>query len=166
MSISQIPANIGDQLSLAVAPDTIIGYTLSTATAGTNVISVSDTVLNNIARGSEIGFSSIDGNGNPIKEYPGRVTLIDKINKTVTMENNLVNTYQGLGANGPQTMVLLTLFPIRKITFDSTERLIIGAKGLKPKLIPANTLLNVIYYDNTPGPEALKLYFLLEYYFK
>jgi hypothetical protein len=165
MSISQIPANIGDQLTLAVSPDTVIGYVTAAATAGTNVINVSETVLANIVRGSDIGFTFTDGSGT-IKEYPGRVIDIDMINGTVTMENNLTNSYPGIDGMVPQSYVLLTLNVIRNITFDSAERLVIGAKGLKPKLIPRNTPVSLIYTDNTLSNDSLKLYFLLEYYFK
>jgi archaellin len=165
MSISQVPANLGDQLSLAIAPDTVIGYVTSTASAGTNTINVSDTVIANVVRGMDIGFTYTDGNSITTSEYTGIVASIDRVNKTITMTQNLINTYPGPAGQVPQAFVLLTLYPVKNITFDSAERLIVGAKGLKPKKIPAGTPVQIIYTDNTINNVNVKLYFQLEYYF-
>jgi hypothetical protein len=165
MSVAQVPANIGDQLSLAVAPDTVIGYVTSTASTGGNTISVSSTVINNVTRGMDIGFTYTDSNSVTISEYAGIVASIDTVNSTITMSENLINTYPGPIGNAPQTYVLLTLYPIKNITFDTAERLIIGSKGLKPKKIPAGTEIQIIYTDNTANDVTVKLYFQIEYYF-
>jgi hypothetical protein len=161
MSIAQIPANIGDQLTVAVAPDTVIGYVTAECMSGTKLLYVSNTVIENITRGSEIGLT----NG-VNTEYPGRVITIDKVNGIVHMENDLTHTYAGPSGYIPQTYVLVTIYPIRNITFDTAERLIIGNKGLKTRMIPANTPIRVIYYDNTISTVAVKLYVLIEYYYK
>ena len=162
MSVAQIPANIGDKLTVAVAPNTIIGYATAQCTSGTNLLYVSDTVIANITRGSEIGIT--DGGSNT--QYPGRVISIDKVNNIVTMENNLTHTYAGPAGYTPQSYILLTIYPIKDITFDTAERLVIGNKGLKTRMIPANTPVQVIYHDLTLSNQAVTLYILIEYYYK
>jgi hypothetical protein len=157
--------NIGDHISMSVSPDTPVGYTLSPTVSGTNVIMVSDTVLENVTRGSDVGLLSTDISGNPIKEYPGRVILVDKINKTITMEKNLVHSYTGIESGVPTTTVLLTIFPIRKLTIDSTQRLVIGTKGLNTRYIPADSNICITYYNNITSTESFKVYLTMEYYY-
>lgn len=165
LSISRSLYNYNDSVSLSLGKDTTIGYLLNTTTIDTNIIHVSDTVFSNIRIGSDIGIST-DESGSNVTEYPGRVINMDINNKTITTEKNLVNIYKGVISDVPQTIITLTLYPVKNITFCKSEgTLIIGSKGLKTKLVPANTVININYNYKSVKTEDVIVSFVLEYYY-
>jgi hypothetical protein len=156
MSISNSPFNEGDSTSLAVGPDTVIGYLVSDTNSGTNSMNVSDTVIANIDRGSDIGLLLPDGS---VKEYAGRVVSFDSNTNTVIMEKNFVNSFPS------PSYVIITKYPVRNCIFDKDSRVIVGNKGTRAKVIPANTEISVIYNYNRIGTDDIKVRYGLEFYF-
>lgn len=159
MSITPPFVCVGDILSLIIGKDTPIGYLTQPALAGQTTLSVSSTVITYVYRGYQLGIT-LDPTAQPIVyEDLDMITHIDKTNSTITVQKPLSVSYPA-GA-----VLLLSLYPLKEVVLDTYQRFVLGAKGTKAKLIPANTPITIKYTDNTVNAEPLKLYFLIEYYF-
>lgn len=154
ISVAPPSSSIGDLFNVQLAPGTVIGATTAPVNSGTNVISVSPTVFELVVKGSEIGIT--DGKQT---EYPGVVTAYDPNAGTITVQNNLANSYAA------DAQILYSVYAIRDLILDSTERIALGQKGLKAKLLPANTPIALIYTANSVRNTATNVYFQLEYYY-
>lgn len=152
-SISQYPNHIGDEINIQIAPDTPIATLLQSTNVGDTTIYASPTIFNHIYRGCEIGIT--DG---VHKEYSGRIKEINSLNGSIKFEIPLINSYiQG-------SVVLFSVYPIRHLFFDSDRRIIIGSKGLKSRVIPANTIFRITYIDNTVHTSPIDIYIQMQYY--
>lgn len=151
MAIAQGSMCIGDKLSVQIGPDTILGLLTSDLNTGTTGMSCTTTVTNKVARGCEIGIT----NG-VTKEYLGRVLSYSDGQVVFSTPSS---NYYPVGS-----YVLWSVYPIKDMIIDSTERLVIGAKGLKTKLVPANTPIKIIYQDNTIYPQSSVAYIHIQYY--
>lgn len=151
INLSQQSFCIGDKLSVQIAPDTVLGVLKSDVKVGDNVINCSPTVTDRIARGCEIGLS--DGVN---KEYLGIVTSFT--NSQITTSIAPMNNYAA-GSN-----ILWSLYIIKDLVIDSCQRIIIGSKGLKTKLVNAGTPIVFHYYDNTIYPQGSMTYLHIQYY--
>ncbi len=74
----------------------------------------------------------------------GRITAIDTVNLTVTVENELANSY----VTSPPTYIKLNVFSVKNFSIDKTENVGFGNKGFRGKTIPAGTILRVRYVNN------------------
>lgn len=130
----------------------IVGALTAEGTTGTNVLTVSDTVITNVYKGMEIELDNT-----VIKENVGTVTGIDTVAKTITVKKNLTNTF------APGSLVRVELVVVKDCRIHSTNWPIeIGGKGMKGKRINAGDIMRVRYTNN--DGQAKKLYWDVEYY--
>lgn len=152
MAIAQNSSCIGDKLSVQIGPDTIIGAVTTPVATGATGLTCTTTVTDRIARGCELDIT--DGVN---KDYLGMVNSYTSTG-SVTFTIPTVNSYN------PGSYLLWSVYPIKDMIIDSPERLIIGSKGLKTKLVPANTKIKIIYKDNTIYPQSSVAYIHIQYY--
>ena len=148
--------NIGDYLSVVLAPDTLVGVITVNAAIGATTIHVSPTAVTNelIVRGIHLKLD----NGTTSNEC-GRILAFDKDANTITFETPLTNNFTGMA-----TMIKLTLVSFDTVLLhrpDSVHR--VGEKGFQGKALPPNTLARALYTNNTT--DAKTLVFTLEYYY-
>ena len=155
MSYVAPATNIGDTMSIQVGPDTMVGVTTATTAAAATSVSVNSTVLNYVVKGSEIGIS--DGTNT---EYPGLVTAVNATAGTITFQTPLVNSY----ATGSK--ILFSIYSLKNVVLDTTERYTIGSKGLNTKIIPAGTTIRVLYTNNTNNASQTTVTLQLQYYYQ
>lgn len=155
LSISNTQVNMLDTLSIQVSPNTIIGLTTTTTAPGATQLNVSSTVVENLLRGMEIGIT--DGVNT---EYPGMVIELDPNNNSLKNSAPVTNGY----AAG--SYITTSTYPIRNLRADYTNYVTIGSKGLKYSLIPANTIVRIIYTDNTPSENPSQVFIHIQYYYQ
>jgi hypothetical protein len=125
---------VGDELSVILDPEKVVGTLTSTANSGTNTIVVSIGDVSNFVIGAEIivGVESV-----------GRC-LAKNVNGTITVENILVGTYS------PGTTVKMNVYTIRNFKIDTAGYSYrFGEKGFKGLSIEAGTVLRVLYKNNS-----------------
>jgi hypothetical protein len=143
--------NIGDLMSIMAAPNTIIGVLTQNESASTTLLHVSSTVIDNVVRGLDLVIS--DGVNT---DSVGIIQSIDKVNYTITMDTPTVNAFNA------GSYVILNFNVIQDIHPCTAGPITIGSKGLTGKVLPANTLLRLIYKNNNGA--AKKICIRLEYY--
>lgn len=141
---------IGDKVNVLIAPDTMVGTITADVTAGSNVLTVSSTVLDNIDLGILI---KIDDGTN--SESLGQV--IDISGSDITVENSTTNAY----ATG--SAVKITWQVLKDFVISTTYPIVIGETSLSSLYLPSNTVLRIVY-DNISGT-AKDLSVLLEYFY-
>lgn len=130
----------------------IVGALTADGTAGTNVLTVSDTAVENVYKGLEIVLDN-----SIITENVGYVTSIDTVAKTITVQKNLTSTFSS------GSLVRVEQVVIKDCKIHSTKWPIeIGGKGLKGKKIQAGDIMRVRYTNN--DGQAKKVYWDAEYY--
>lgn len=125
---------IGDTAEFQIAPDLVVGYTTSTRT-GTNVIPVDDSVVRYSKIGYWVKMNDID---------LGRILSINKMNKTITVENQITS----LQPSKSQIKITIKLVPYFRFTAPGSFT--VGESKIGAALIPANTVLRLIYKNNSP----------------
>jgi len=133
----------GDMFEIIVAPDTAIGYLTASCASSSTTMTVSPTVIAFVQRGLDLKLN----NGTNINNL-GRITAIDTNTNTITFETATTNTF------AMYTPVYLGIYVIRNYNLSSS---MVGAckcidfagKGLRGKVIPANTLVRFSYKNNS-----------------
>ena len=133
----------GDMFEIIVAPDTAIGYLTASCASSSTTMTVSPTVIAFVQRGLDLKLN----NGTNINNL-GRITAIDTNTNTITFETATTNTF------AMYTPVYLGIYVIRDYNISSS---MVGAckcidfagKGLRGKVIPANTLVRFSYKNNS-----------------
>ena len=151
-----LPEHIGDTLTLTIAPNTIVGVLTLPALIGATILTVSSTAVTNqlIANGIEITLD--DG---VTKFCAGRITAFDTSLYTITVENALTSNFL------TGTFVELNYKVVSNTVLHRPNSVYrIGEKGLKGRIVPANTVIRG-YYKNVDG-NAKVLYITLEIYFE
>jgi len=139
--------NRGDQITLSVGPDTIVGALTNHAATGATGLNVSQTVIDN----SMVGFY-IDLFTPPSTiEDLGRIVSMDKINNIIYCENA---TSSYFSAAGP-TYVRQTVYVIRNYTIGPPQRYPIGDSKIGGSYVPANTIVRVGYINKGDTSRAL-----------
>ena len=141
-------SNAGDTLTITVGADTVYGITTQDIPAGTTIIPVSASAMSNIAKGYYVTLSD-----NVNADSLARVTAIDSINNTITCEMQTVHAFS---ASRP-TQVQVSIIPVNGIELVSNLQYVIGMKKIGASFIPANTIVNVDYVNNTVIPKKLVL---------
>jgi hypothetical protein len=134
---------VGDEVSVHVSPDTIIGTLTSESAASATVHDVSQTVIDNIALGFMV---SING------ESLGECVAIDTVNLTITTQN-------GLAASAPSsTPVKITVIMADHVPMTAVVPKTVGESKIGASHLPANTVIKVIYHNLTGGsPRDFKM---------
>ena len=117
-----------------------IGILTANALAGDTVIQVSSTVLAHIVKGSYMKIRDLTN-----LDDLGIVINIDTNNLTITYEKPLIHSFS---AASP-TFVYTRACPIDQVYVDyNSQYITFGEKGLKPMLVPANTMVRLLYTNN------------------
>jgi hypothetical protein len=144
----------GDELKLAIAPDTTIGVITSDVNSAETEISVNSTVTDN----TEVGFNVKITDGTNTDDL-GRVLAIDKTNGTITVQTATTNSF--LAAT--PTYIQQTLCRVENYEIGPPWEYSIGASKIGGSYVPANTVVRVIYTNN--GNTDIDIVFRLEYTF-
>jgi predicted amino acid-binding ACT domain protein len=127
---------IGDEVSVHVSPDTIIGTLTSESAASATIHDVSQSVIDNIALGFIV---SING------EDLGECIAIDTVNLKIT-------TQTSLAASAPSsTPVKITIIMADHVPMTAAVSKIVGESKIGASHLPANTVVKVIYHNLTGG---------------
>lgn len=142
----------GDKIRFTVAPDTTVGVLASGVASGAHVAAVSDTVLDNIAIGFRANLLSASG----VADL-GRVTDVDRNNKTITFETGCPQQFSHVWP----TYVQMSVDVVRESPMAGYGRVQLGESKIGGSHIPANTVLQA-RFTNENG-QAKSLIFALEY---
>lgn len=149
------PDNVGDCVTVIVAPDTTLGILTAGADTGATGLNVNSTVVTNdyISRGIHLGL-----NNGGTTEHPGRVVAFDAEANTVIMQVPFTQYFP------PGTLVQMNLHMIHNLIFSRADHSHkIAQKGFKGKIVPANTDV-CIHYTNQ-STNAKRIVFYIEYYY-
>jgi len=137
---------VGDEMSVKIAPNTIIGALISNLNVGDTSIYVSPTVIQNIKYGQYVGLPQQN------KEL-GRVVTIGSNYLTFTPASDTsanAGSYIGMCAK---------IIPY--VYFNTSGKIEIGKTVTTANRIPANTKIRIEYTNNTGT--AKKVSFFIEY---
>lgn len=134
---------IGDELSVKVAPNTVIGASIANLNVGDTSIYVNPTVIQNIKYGQYIGFPALN------KEL-GRVVTVGSNYLTFTPAAD-VSVNAG-------TLVGMCAKIIPYVYFNSTGIIEIGKTVTTANRIPANTKVRIEYKNNTGVAKKISLF--------
>ena len=145
-------SNLGDEIQLCVAPDTIIGNILQNISIGATQSIVSDTVIDNIYVGYNLSLTD----GTNVDDC-GRVISIDKVNKIITWETATINAYS---ASTP-TFVRMTVYVVDNYSIGPPQKYTIGSSKIGGSYVPANQIVRIRITNN--DILSKKLYAEIEY---
>jgi len=148
-------ANIGDTVRGIAAPNTQIGVLTVAANIGDTVLYVPNATVT-IKQMTKGLYISLD-DGISSTSY-GRVTAFSTTANTITVETPLTQAYS-IGA-----IVRMNIYTIRDMVLFVTDKFQrVGDKSFKPKILPANTVLQLQYTNNSVNAKTLRIAF--EYYY-
>lgn len=146
--------SVDDILNIIIGPDTAISVLTATGNINDTTLNLMSSIFsaNVLCRGVHIKLF----NGVSTFQDLGRITAIDAVNHTVTVENALTSTFN---AGSP---VLLNLYLVKNFYISAPSiNFEFGSKGYSTKKIPPNTTIRILY-TNSSGI-AKKVYFGFEY---
>jgi hypothetical protein len=143
----------GDEVSLSVGPNTIVGYLTADAPTGATGLDVSQTVVDNSMIGYHINLFTPPST---IEEL-GRIIALDKINKKIYCENTPSSNFS---AAGP-TYIQQTAYTIINFTIGTPGRYPIGDSKIGGSYVPANTIIRSQYINK--GTTQKNLTSVIEY---
>ena len=152
ITLPTVSDNQDDNLEVCVGPNTIIGSITSNVSVSDTVLTVSQTVIDNV----QLGFY-IDLYNGTNTENMGRITAIDTNALTITME---IATTQAFLASTP-TYVRVTVNVIDEFTIGPPSRLEIGKDKIGGSYVPTGTIIRVKYINN--GGSSKNFYCMIEY---
>ena len=138
----------GDEMTVVIGEDTIIGTITSAIAVDDTEIEVSDTVVENI----KLGFWFKVGT-----EDFGRIIAIDKENKTVTVENAATSTHSS------GTYAKMTIKIVYNYYFKEGTKTEIGIERPDGSLIPANTVMKIYYTQRGTTAKTFKILLKIQY---
>lgn len=138
--------NKGDEISLCVAPDTVIGVITASAATGATGANVSPTVVEYIMPGYHMCLT----NGISLFDC-GRVISIDLETNHVLFENSLTSSFSALSP----TYVTMTVYTINNYIVGGAGIREIGKGKIGGSYVPANTLVRSIYKNKTGGEKTM-----------
>jgi len=143
---------VGDDFSVDIGPNTLIGALIAPLSVGDTSIYVSPTVIDNIKKGFYFGL--YNGGGSTGVEL-GQVTNIDGPNSCITLDNPV-----DVSAN-PGTYVAMCAKLIPNLYIHTTNVVEIGKDLPTGQRIPKNLPVRV-HYNNNNGVSK-KISFFIEY---
>jgi hypothetical protein len=136
----------GDKLHGVVSPNSLVGILTESVTIDDLIISVSDSVIENVYIGMEINlYDSI----NDISIDCGQILGIDKDNKQITVENKITRSFN-IGDHVRVGVCMLKNIEFPKITSDFIYE--VGTTKIGASYLPKNTL-TCITYTNTSNTD-------------
>jgi hypothetical protein len=148
VNIQDTDENLGDTLEAIVNPKTLIGGTTSVTLQGSNTCTVNSTAIEN----SKIGYECYISN-----EHLGRIIDINKQTFVITFENEL-QVEKNMGSPFYAELKI-----IRNYYLGSRQGNCLGSGNIGGKHLPANTITNVVYKNNSNIDK--KFIFNVEYLF-
>lgn len=138
--------NIGDVASFYIAPNVVIGYATDNISSGNTVISVSDTVVENVIPGYLL---QIDEN------ECITISEVDKINKTITLKEPIdFNITVG-------NLIRFKINILSNFLFTGIGQISLGQSKIGSALIPPNTEMILEYKNNNEKGKEFSV--LIEY---
>ena len=148
--------NIGDHVTVYIAPDTTVGTLTANANIGNTTITVTPSAVNNQLIINGIYLQLYDGvNSNDC----GRVTSYNTTTNTITFQTPLTNSF-AIGTLVYLEYILIDNLYLHRINDISH----IALKGLQGKIIDPSTILRASYTNNNGN--AKKLVFTVEFYYQ
>lgn len=141
--------NEDDILDCFIAPNTTIGVLTQEATQGSSTLAVSSTVIEHLKVGYRV--SVIDS----IPIDLGECIAIDKVNNTITLQNNIPQTFS-VGSYVQMTINNVKHFVLKGNTTYELARKTIGSSSLAPGLVVR------VQYQNL-GNTQKNFYYSFEY---
>ncbi len=154
ITAQQNPSNLDDYFSISVAPNTPIGQLTTDVSTTETILNVTPTVVQYARRGNDISITD----GVRLTSL-GIIASTDKLTNTLTLKTAIAESFPAGSA------ILLTTLPLKDVYFDSPLRVSVGNKGLKAKVIPADTNIRTTYVCNTMPATDIIVYFQVQYYF-
>ena len=149
-------ACVGDFFNVIADPLKNAGALTTNAVISDTVLDVPASLVTNedILPGVEV---TLDDTTNT--QDVGRITLIDKVNNKITVENPLSFNFNSGVTN---VLINICLVKDRKI-YKADDKIKLAEKGFRGKILPKNTVLRCDYKNNDGAAKAL--HFDLEYYY-
>jgi len=145
---------IGDSLTVVNSPNTVVGVITEAAAASDTVLTVSSTVTDNVSEGYFVKIS----NGVTTNDL-GRITQVNKVAGTITVETAVTDSFTEL-----VTSVIINPIMIKDLPIDHNKvPYTFNDKGLRAALLPKNTVMRLIYTNNSTA--AKTWYWKLEYWY-
>jgi len=141
---------IGDEMSIHIAPNTLVGAITQPLNIGDTSIYVSETVLQNVKRGYYVGLYQPGDDGVEI----GGVISIDSTNGCLEIEPSSIEA-----SAGSYLAMCIQISPY--MYFHSLDTLEIGKQMPTAQRIPADTAIRIYYKNN--NLVAKKASFFVEY---
>lgn len=136
--------NQGDNLELIVGQNTVVGVITSDVSVSDNVINASQTVIDNIFVGSKVNL--FDGVNT---EDLGYVIAVDKDNKTITTKNSSTQAF----SMATPTYIRMSVYVIENYVIGPAGRHTIGGSKIGGSFIPKNTIVRIVYQNNSGSPK-------------
>jgi len=146
--------NIGDNIDVLSAPDTVVGALTANANPSDTVLNVSSTVTDNIKVGFDVDI--LDA-GTGANDDLGRVIAVNKASGTITVENPVVNLHN---ASGP-TYVRMTIYRFKNFQFLKEWKYEVGLGKIGSSYLPAGVTVRIRYNNVSGGVKRMPFY--LEY---
>lgn len=143
-SFVSVSENIGDSWSWVVAPNTTIGALTNNVSIDDTIINVTSNVTDNIKEGFWVNL--FDGTNT---EDLGRVLNINKTDGTITVEHA---STQSFSAATP-TFVRMNIYFLKDAVFGHPWISVYGQGKIKTSHVPANTIAQVEYTNNSPSTD-------------
>lgn len=140
MEIIPIPEWKADEISIIVAPETIVGALTANVTAGDSTLNVSSTVIENMYEGFYVTVT--DGVN---KETLGHAVNVDAINGTIDVTGTAVNSYL---ASSP-TYVSLSVAVVDHFHIHGVYPIIFGDVKIGGTYLKAGTPFKIVYHNDT-----------------
>lgn len=144
--------NVGDVINMEVAPNTTVGNITADVSISDTVISVSQTVVDNIAIGYHVRLDDLTN-----QEDLGYVLAVDKNLNTITVQNA---STQAFLATTP-TFVQMTVSYVTDFEFGHPGQIEIGTSKIGTSHLPANAPIVSRYENKTSVTKRVVSY--LEY---
>lgn len=144
----------GDIMNVYFIPNTEIGVTMQAYPAGTSTFKVNDTVIQNAYLGIEVTLV-----GTSTSEKVNRITNIDAVNSTITVETPTVNAYDAY-----TTAITVTRHYIKDFEFAGS-RLYTWSSGRSMGSYVPFGLTGEVSYQNTSPTDTKRFILNLEYLF-
>lgn len=141
--------NTGDIVCVHVAPEEVIGTLSADEAAGQDVLSVSQSVLDNTFVGAVI---HVDDGTN--KDACGHVLEVDKVAGTIKVETALVNAF--VAATPSYVKMTTEVVPSAKLRVGS--RIEVGFSKVGASYIPAGKIFRIIYDNKTAQAKELEVW--------
>jgi len=152
--IESLAANVGDTMSICVAPATTIGYLTAPVSSGKVLPVPQPTVAStNVLVGGTIVLNDTVNN---VQQEVGHLLSKDSDNFQLNVDTAVANSFPA------GTLVQQYLYMVRDLPILRAERFPVGRKGFAGRLIPANVPVQLVV-TNASGA-AKKLYIYSEIY--